>query len=299
MEQVTSILLGVDFSPSSTAALKQAVRIATWHRASIRALHVVDTVVMADMEFAMAAFQVNVREGMVDDARRYWARFSGEAVGAAASANIPLEVELGNPVMAIADQVRTSRTDLLILGMQGGTATPGAGTIAAALVRRAPAPTLLVRASQDGPFKTVVVGVDFSETSARALAAAARFATQDGAALHVVHVYSGPWRRLLAGSQESTPQFKAQYADALQRKLEAFGGPMQHELAYCKPLYRVIDESSHGRGLTEYCTAVGADLVVLGTRGRTNLRDMVMGSTAERVVRDAPCSVLAIKPEEK
>ncbi|MBM4361664.1 MAG: universal stress protein, partial [Deltaproteobacteria bacterium] len=39
-----------------------------------------------------------------------------------------------------------------------------------------------------------------------------------------------------------------------------------------------------------------ADLVVLGTRGRTNLRDLFLGSTAERVVRECPCSVLAVPP---
>jgi nucleotide-binding universal stress UspA family protein len=41
---------------------------------------------------------------------------------------------------------------------------------------------------------------------------------------------------------------------------------------------------------------VGADLTVLGTRGKTNLRDMLLGSAAERVLAESRCSVLAVKP---
>jgi hypothetical protein len=47
----------------------------------------------------------------------------------------------------------------------------------------------------------------------------------------------------------------------------------------------------------QYAQGVGADLIVLGTRGRTNLRDLLLGSTAEKVLRDSVCSVLAVHPE--
>jgi nucleotide-binding universal stress UspA family protein len=43
---------------------------------------------------------------------------------------------------------------------------------------------------------------------------------------------------------------------------------------------------------------LGAELVVMGTRGRTNLRDMLLGSTAERTIAEARCSVLAVRPAD-
>jgi nucleotide-binding universal stress UspA family protein len=49
----------------------------------------------------------------------------------------------------------------------------------------------------------------------------------------------------------------------------------------------------------KYATDSGADLVILGTRGKTNLRDVLLGSTAEHVVQDAQCSVLVTKPVTK
>ncbi|MBI3107868.1 MAG: universal stress protein [Candidatus Rokubacteria bacterium] len=59
----------------------------------------------------------------------------------------------------------------------------------------------------------------------------------------------------------------------------------------------MFDFPGHGRGITEFVEQVDGDLVVLGTRGRTNLRDILLGSTAERVVRDARCSILTVTPE--
>jgi nucleotide-binding universal stress UspA family protein len=57
------------------------------------------------------------------------------------------------------------------------------------------------------------------------------------------------------------------------------------------------DCESHGVGIVDFCRERGADLVALGTRGHTNLRDLLLGSTAERVVRDAGCSTLVVKSE--
>ena len=48
-----------------------------------------------------------------------------------------------------------------------------------------------------------------------------------------------------------------------------------------------------GRVLVRY----GADLVVVGTRGRTGMKAVLLGTVAERIVRESPCSVLAVKPD--
>jgi nucleotide-binding universal stress UspA family protein len=61
--------------------------------------------------------------------------------------------------------------------------------------------------------------------------------------------------------------------------------------------WRSTTYPGHGRGITEFVQQIGGDLAVLGTRGRTNLRDLLIGSTAERVLRDAACSILAVRPE--
>jgi nucleotide-binding universal stress UspA family protein len=56
---------------------------------------------------------------------------------------------------------------------------------------------------------------------------------------------------------------------------------------------------SYARGIVEYATSTNADLVVIGTHGKSNLRYLLLGSTAERVLRHTGCSVLAVRPTDE
>jgi nucleotide-binding universal stress UspA family protein len=49
--------------------------------------------------------------------------------------------------------------------------------------------------------------------------------------------------------------------------------------------------------ILEHVTETHADMVVLGTRGKTGLRELLIGTTAEKIVQHAPCSILAVKPD--
>ena len=124
-------------------------------------------------------------------------------------------------------------------------------------------------------------------------------AAQDAAILHVLHVFEAPWHRLhyRAPTPQASPDYQKQYRDGLGGRLAAFCEPFRRELAKLETRCAVFDFPGHGGGITEFVKQVDGDLVVLGTRGRTNLRDLLLGSTAERVVRDTPCSILTVKPD--
>jgi nucleotide-binding universal stress UspA family protein len=145
----------------------------------------------------------------------------------------------------------------------------------------------------------VIACVDFSDTSRKALDQAARSAAHDGAVLRVLHVFDAPWHRLhyRAPTPQASADYQKQYRDGLRRRLEAFCEPVVPEVTGLEARYEIFDYRGHGAGISEFVKQVDGDLVVLGTRGRTNLRDILLGSTAERVVRDTPCSILAVKPE--
>jgi nucleotide-binding universal stress UspA family protein len=59
----------------------------------------------------------------------------------------------------------------------------------------------------------------------------------------------------------------------------------------------VIERINIRETILEHVQETHADLVVLGTRGRTGLREMLIGTTAEKIVGNAPCSILAVKPD--
>ena len=60
--------------------------------------------------------------------------------------------------------------------------------------------------------------------------------------------------------------------------------------------FTVLDHPGHRSGIVEHAESVHADLIVLGTRGRASIRDLLLGSTAERALAESRCSVLAVKP---
>ena len=62
-------------------------------------------------------------------------------------------------------------------------------------------------------------------------------------------------------------------------------------------VYPIFKEGVPFREIPEAAKEVGADLIVLGTHGRTGLERMMMGSVAERVVRGAPCPIFLVRPK--
>lgn len=303
MDQLRSILVGVDFTPGSATALAQAIRIAQWNRAQLHVIHAIDPLVVTDLEEALtpythlASYAQEMPETLEADARAEWQSFAAEIPGAQ---DLPIEIIIGHPVNTLLRQVQEKAADLLVLGTHGTSPDGGTGTLAAACVRRASTRVLLVRQPQRGPFKTVLVGVDFSDASRKAVDEALRVAAQDNAVVHVLHVFHGPWHRLhyRAPTLEADPDFQKQYRATLLRRLEQFCEPARPEVGWAKPQFHLLDYRSHGLGLVDFARRIEADLVVLGSRGRTNLRELLLGSTAERVVRDTPCSILVIKPKD-
>jgi nucleotide-binding universal stress UspA family protein len=210
-----SLVVGLDFTPCPAAALRQAISIAERTQAALQVVHVIETLVVMDLEAALRPFQADVRAGPVRDARDAWPEFTAGIPGASA---LELEVEIDNPVAASLPRVRERSADLLVLGTHG-TPPPdrGAGTLATARVRKARAPVLLVRDLHSGPFTSVVACIDFSATSRAALEEAMRVATQYSAALHVPRVFHAPWHRLHQRPAESV-------LEALKTSGEGLGG---------------------------------------------------------------------------
>lgn len=296
MDRLRSILVGVDFSPCSEAALRQAVRIGAWTHARVAAVNVVPLPVYALPSGMMAPIEFHPVDLLVDSARCRWAEWPpacelGEKVA--------FDVTLGVPRGELVDRVSRGGYDLLVIGAHSDfDSRRGVGSVAAACVQRAACKVLVVREQQVGSFRSVVACVDFAEASRVALEQAIRIAAQDGSLLHIVHVFSDPWRGI-AGADAARLRGSAladRYRAAVEHDLRLFCDPMAHELAALKASFHAMQYDGHGKGVVQFVQQQGCDLVVLGTRARWNIRDFLWGSTAERVVREAGCSALTVKP---
>lgn len=294
---IGSIVVGTDFTPCSAVAIAQALRIARWAGAAIHVVHIIDAVVVVELEAALSAFQQNLRDNLADDARRAWTEFAAHIPGAA---DAPVEVSIDARIHGILEHARRQHADLLVIGAFGDRRPDvGFGTVATACVRRSSIDVLLVRDSQTSPFRTVVAAVDFSPNSARALERAAQLASMDGSELHVLHCFCAPWHELHYRAPTPLVQEheQRQYRDAIERRLAEFVRPVTTRDPALRVRTFCLDDAGHRSGIVEHAQRFAADLIVLGTRGRSNLRDMFLGTTAEKVLKQSSCSVLAVKPD--
>lgn len=294
MDQLNSVLVGIDFMPGCGAAVQEAARIAAASKATLRAIHVIDTLVVVDLEEALSEYQRDIQDNLYKGAQLAWEKFDPSL---AAKAGLALRVVVGNPVQAILAYIAKEKVDLLVLGVHGtATGSAGVGELASSCVRRSPTKVLLARDTHTGAYTNIVVGVDFSVASLKAMEAAERVARCDQATLHVVHVYQPPWRRLryFAPTNETSPDFQKQYRDALLGRLDALTGKLEHR-ASINTQFHLVEHSSDGKGISEFAAKNKADLIVIGTSGRSNLAEVLLGSTAERVLKQATCSILTVR----
>lgn len=138
----------------------------------------------------------------------------------------------------------------------------------------------------------ILVPVDFSVNSKRALDYAHGLALKFNAALHLVHVCEVP-----GITTPAMDAYAIAYSDWSERLGEEAEALLDREKS-ALPDVRVTSEVLFGNAassIIEAATATRADLIVMGTHGHGAVMHMVMGNVAERVVRGAPCPVLTVR----
>jgi nucleotide-binding universal stress UspA family protein len=142
-------------------------------------------------------------------------------------------------------------------------------------------------------FAKVLCAVDFSEYSDYALAYAVHLAKAFGSELKLLHVVELPF--LPSYSLAGVPDLSIPVEEIERGAREK----LQELVARCRAVYEKVDgDVRTGTAFVEiisYARETDADLIVVGTHGRTGLRHMIIGSVAEKVVRKAPCPVLSVK----
>ena len=187
------------------------------------------------------------------------------------------KVVIGYPFKEILDEVAERKAELLVLGSRGHRQKDSrkTGVFAAKCIRKAPVDMLLVLEQQDGPFHTIVVCIDFSETSKRAAQRAVAIARQDGASLELLHASATPFLpdgSALGPSVFMTPLDTAPMIEASTKQLQGWADELAGDVPDKLDIKITVKEGiSTGNVLVNHLHDTKADLAVLGTRGRTGL----------------------------
>ncbi len=146
--------------------------------------------------------------------------------------------------------------------------------------------------------KRILVPLDFSEFSQRALERALRLA-DPSTEICLLHVYEPP--RLSRPDLIAWGEIDGQMmplAEIVQREAKQKLDDLIEELAQDTPMpiRALVEEGRVSSTIVEVSEREGCDMIVIGTHGRSGFRRFVLGSVAEAVVRTAGCPVLTVPP---
>ena len=138
--------------------------------------------------------------------------------------------------------------------------------------------------------KHIIVATDFSPQSDVAIRHGCAIARQPGASIRVVHVVEAPAdEEGLAAAREAVEQWRISDEGLLAREIEACAGPDM------KLIPETVEATSTAEGLQRVIDEHGADLVVVGSTGKTGIEHALLGSTAGKVLRTVEAHVLVAR----
>ena len=138
--------------------------------------------------------------------------------------------------------------------------------------------------------KTILVPLDFSRSSMEALNHAKELAKSFAATVHLLHVIAPD-----EAASSGAAHLMRQTAETLRSARAKLAKTHQNHLASFWPANSHVRSGEPFREICNQAREIGADLIVLATRGHSGLTRLVLGSTAERVLRFAPCPVLVVR----
>jgi nucleotide-binding universal stress UspA family protein len=145
-------------------------------------------------------------------------------------------------------------------------------------------------------FETILVPTDFSDDAQVALDSARDLAKRFGAKIVIIHAYHVdlPIVSSMAGGYAlPTDFYERLHAQAVTR-VDELAKQLAAEGIDAKGI-AVADAAANA--IIDQAESLPADLIVMGTRGNTGIKHVVLGSVAERVVRTATCPVLTVKAD--
>jgi nucleotide-binding universal stress UspA family protein len=286
------VIVGFDGSPGSRHAVRWAVYEAMSRQAVL---------------FLLRAFSLPPGERgerfavrWRPEAEREVAAIAGECRREAPELELRTEIRMGNPAATLAEAA--AGAELLVLGApaMSGTRAVLLGSTSAELVRRLNVPVVVVRGERESRrvaenprwFERVVVGVNGSQTSVRAIGFAYDFASRHDSELVAVHA----WDELPPDALSTAHTWQLDWADiddACRRELsEAMAGWQERY-----PNVPVRKEVTTAQRPAEalFTAAEEADLLVVGSHGRGVVRTVLLGSVSHAVMHYAPCPVAVVR----
>jgi len=213
-------------------------------------------------------------------------------------------VAIGRASDEICRMVEEKSIDIAISATKGRTGLKRIvlGSVTGRLMRTIPCPLLIVRSKkkeqiasvvQEIKFNRILVGVDFSSDSELAFQYGLSLAKEFESELHLIHVIVPADYKAFIKIKSENELHKA-LPDQVMNELKDMLN--EEDDIWCRPIFSVLDGQTYDE-INKYAFAHDIDLIVLGVRGHGVAETLFVGSTTDRVARQAPCPVLSVRPK--
>jgi nucleotide-binding universal stress UspA family protein len=290
------ILVPVDFSEQSRSAFGHGALFARTFGGEIALCHVVEHVVQSHPPFWLGEPELarELDQQALLNAERSLAKLL-PSLPVGPGISVTPRVLSGLLPTALVEYAEHWGAGLMVVSTHGRTGLSRwlMGSVSERLLRASPCPVLVARGGSGQvlpTIKRVLVAVDLSDLSRRALQVAAQVAAKFGGELDVSYVWAAPYYEENA---RTGPGLFERIREHARAELDDFVA--QSGLDAGLSIQRTIVSGTPGAKIIDRAREYGADLLVLGTHGHGGFQRMMLGSVAEAAVRYAPCATLVVR----
>jgi len=288
------LLVATDFSATARSGLDWAIEVAKTHDATIDLVH---ALLVPNRATDFVPSPPDFSESLQEAASGRLSEVTEEVKQTGVSVNS--ELRLGVASQVILQAASDLDSDLIVVGTRGlaGLKHLLLGSTAERVVQQAPCPVLTVHPGdidQHRRIRRILIPTDFSEDASSIHEAALTLLGElkPDAGIILLHVYHLPYEYTAYGAIPTSLDYFKDVEGAAEDRLAELAQPLRERGVSVETMAKegyppeiIVDEAENA----------GADLIAMGTHGRSGLAHLLLGSTAERVVQHAKCPVLTVR----
>lgn len=283
------ILLSTDCSEFSEGAVREAIEIAQRCSGHLIALSVID------VNPELSALAPQITEQRDKEVRLYLGALKARANKAGITCDVIVH-QGDEPYHFVVEEALKNKSTMIVMGRRGRTGLKRLmmGSVTARVIGHAPCNVLVVPKAAHPEFRNILIATDGSQYAGAATAAAIEMAKRNKGSLTVISVVPAELATptdidFAMGQKELIAEKEMQYAEknatAVKNAATQAGIPVRAFVMSGRPADTIVETANEKK----------ADLIVLGSHGRTGLEKLIMGSVTERVIVLSSCAVMVVK----
>jgi len=306
MKRFQNILLIFDGQSREKSTLIRAITLARTNKARLTVANVIKELPKYSKLKGKLPTQEELHRRIIDHRRKQLE----QALSAYRQEDVPMttRVFIGTPFREIIKAVQQDEYDLVLLTAEEskGLEKVFYGSTAMHLLRKSPCPVMVLKPDAPAKYRTVLAAVDMEpfdddkkELNDKIMQLATSMTFREGGELHILHAWEVAGEHLLRSGFSGVP---SEEVDILVYETENLHKGWlnnlvtRHGLKESQARIHLLYGDA-GEAIPGIAREINADLIVMGTVGRTGVQGLFMGNTAEKVLSQVNCSVLAVKPE--